>query len=42
MVPHDTQDVGGKRRIHAVGGGVCVGVADLWVGGGILGKFVMI
>lgn len=42
MVAHDTQDVGGKRRVHCVGGGVCVGVADLWVGGGIFGEFAMI
>jgi hypothetical protein len=41
VVPHDTQDVRGKRRIHAVCGGVCVGVAGLWVGGRILGKFVI-
>ena len=40
VVTHDTQDIGRKCRIHTLGGGVCVGAADVWVGGGLLGKFV--
>jgi hypothetical protein len=41
MVTDDIQDVRRECRVYAFGGGVCVGVAGLWIGRRILGKFFL-
>lgn len=41
MVTDDTQDVRRERRVYTFGGDVCGGVAGLWIGGRILGKFFL-
>ena len=38
MVADDVQDTGRERRIHNLGGGVCVGTAIVWVGRRVFGE----
>jgi hypothetical protein len=38
VVTHFTQDFGRECQFQNLSGGVCVGVARLWVGRGVLSK----